>query len=129
MMLLMMNALGYVGLFNEPVVATELEHALAMERRRCALLEAHLEKVLALAPGQAGPHRAALERQQERLAWLARRRAEEEVLHEWRRANPPTAARELKAILSYLGLGPNPFPAPPAPAPTPTAPVQRPRAA
>ncbi|HEX5634097.1 MAG TPA: hypothetical protein VFX50_12750 [Gemmatimonadales bacterium] len=129
MLLSLMNALGYAGLFNEPVVATELDHVLAMERRRCALLEAHLDRVLAIAPQEAGQHRAALERQRSRLAWLEQRRAEEEVLHEWRRANPPTAGRELRAILHYLGLGPNPFPAPPKPVPSPNTPARQPRAA
>jgi hypothetical protein len=123
------DALGMAGAFTEPVVRTELEPLLATERRRAALLAAHLDRVLAAAPASAAPHRAALEAQQARILWLERRLEEERVLDAWRRDNPPTAGRELRAILHYLGLGPNPFPVVPPAAPAPEAKAAKPRAA
>jgi hypothetical protein len=120
-------ALQYAGLFEEPVCAPELSQVLACERRRCDLLAAHLQTVLSTAPEHAEPHRAALDDAGRRVAWLERRIEEERVIDAWRRANPPTAAREVRAILYYLGLGRNPFPAVPM-GPT-TVPEQRARAA
>jgi hypothetical protein len=104
------GALPFAGLFQEPVCAPELSDALAYERRRRNLLAAHLETVQSTAPQHAGPHRAAFDDAERRVAWLERRLEEERVSDAWRREHPPTAARELRAILFYLGLGANPFP-------------------
>ena len=104
------GALQSAGLFAEPVCAPELGHALAYERRRCELLGRHLDAVLATAPQHAEPHRVAFEGAQRRVAWLEHRMEEERVLDAWRREHPPTAGRELQAILYYLGLAKNPFP-------------------
>lgn len=115
------SALQYAGLFQEPVCTPELSEALAYERRRCSLLAAHLETVQQAAPQHAEPHRVAFEGAKRRVAWLEHRIEEEHVLDAWRREHPPTAARELRAILYYLGLGKNPFPATKSRAPEPLA--------
>lgn len=110
MLLNAISALQYAGLFEEPVCAPELEHALAYERRRCELLGKHLDSVMATAPQHAEPHRVALDGAKRRVAWIEHRMEEERVLDAWRRQNAPTAARELQAILYYLGFAKNPFP-------------------
>jgi hypothetical protein len=102
--------LHYAGLFQEPVCLPELSEALAYEQRRCRLLAVHLETVQRAAPQHAEPHRAALDGAKRRVAWLEHRIEEERVLDAWRREHPPTAGRELRAILYYLGLGKDPFP-------------------
>jgi hypothetical protein len=104
------SALQYAGLFEEPVCAPELGDALAYERRRSDLLDKHLEAVMSAAPQHAEPHRVALDGAVRRVAWIEHRMEEERVLEAWRRENPPTAARELRAILYYLGFAKNPFP-------------------
>jgi hypothetical protein len=116
-----LSALQYAGLFQEPVCAPELSHALACERRRCTLLAAHLEAVQKLAPQHVEPHRVALEAARHRAAWLEHRIEEEHALDAWRREHPPTAVREFRAILYYLGLGKNPFPVTKARASEPVA--------
>jgi hypothetical protein len=111
MLSIAISALQSLGLFPEPVRTPELSEALAFERRRCTLLAAHLKAVQKAAPQHAEPHRAALEGAKRRIAWLEHRLEEERVMDAWRREHPPTAGRELRAILYYLGLGKNPFPA------------------
>jgi hypothetical protein len=121
MLSLAVSALQSAGLFQEPVCTPELSEALACEHRRCGLLAAHLEVVHKAAPQHAEPHRAALEGAKRRIAWLEHRLQEERVMDAWRREHPPTAGRELRAILYYLGLGKDPFPASKAPSPEPRA--------
>ena len=116
-----MSVLQYAGLFQEPVCMPELSEALACEQRRCSLLAAHLETVQKAAPQHAEPHRLALEGAKRRIAWLEHRIEEERVLDAWRREHPPTAGRELRAILYYLGLGKDPFPRAQPRAPEPQA--------
>lgn len=96
--------LEFGGIGALPVQGEELAARRAEYQRRRDLLAAHLAHVEATAPEHAAPHRAALATADEALAWLTTREAEEERYTAWRRANPDSAARDIKqTIETFLG--------------------------
>ena len=96
--------LEFGGIGALPVQGEELAARRAEYQRRRDLLAAHLAHVETTAPDHAAPHRAALTKADEALAWLTTREAEEVRRAEWSETNPPSGLRDIKETIDiFLG--------------------------